>query len=211
MLSDLDGVLVDSRTPFARSINAALVAHGLASRPEEELYPYLGPPLHATFATLVDGRAELVQSCVDAYRERYRAVGASESVVFEGIRECLAELVRSTPCVVATSKPRALAEPLLEALGLRRFFAAVFGPSLEAEDETKSVTVGRALQFLPSGTRAAIVGDRKFDISAGRAHGIATIGALWGIGSAAELREAGADHLAEAPSALAALLGHRSP
>ena len=131
-------------------------------------------------------------------------------MVFEGIRECLAGLVRSAPCVVATSKPRALAEPLLEAVGLRHFFEAVFGPSLEAEDETKSVTVGRALQSLPSGTRAAIVGDRKFDISAGRDHGIATIGALWGIGSEAELREAGADHLAGAPSDLAALLGHRS-
>jgi phosphoglycolate phosphatase len=82
----------------------------------------------------------------------------------------------------------------------------VFGPSLEAEDETKSVTVGRVLQSLPSGTRAAIVGDRKFDISAGRDHGIATIGALWGIGSEAELREAGADHLAESPARLAALL-----
>jgi phosphoglycolate phosphatase len=131
-------------------------------------------------------------------------------VVSERSRESLAELVRSTPCVGATATPPALAEPLLDALGLRRFFAAVFGPSLEAEDETKSVTVGRALQSLPPGSRAAIVGDRRFDISAGRDHGIATIGALWGIGSEAELREAGADHLAEAPSHLAALLGFGS-
>jgi len=54
VLFDLDGVLVDSRTPFARSINAALVAHGLPAHPEEELHPFLGPPLHATFASLVD-------------------------------------------------------------------------------------------------------------------------------------------------------------
>ena len=83
----------------------------------------------------------------------------------------------------------------------------MFGPSLEAEDEAKSVTVGRALETLAPGTRAAIVGDRRFDVAAGRAHAITTIGALWGIGSETELRDAGADHLAESPAHLADLLG----
>jgi phosphoglycolate phosphatase-like HAD superfamily hydrolase len=46
VLFDLDGVLVDSRTPFARSVNGALASHGLAARPEHELIQYLGPPLH---------------------------------------------------------------------------------------------------------------------------------------------------------------------
>ena len=39
------------------------------------------------------------------------------------------------------------------------------------------------------------------------AHGITTIGALWGIGSEAELRDAGADHLVDSPARLAAVLG----
>jgi phosphoglycolate phosphatase len=201
VLFDLDGVLVDSRVPFARSVNGALAAHGIAPRPEAELHRFIGPPLHETFATLLGDRA-LVQSCVDAYRERYRAHAAGETLVFAGIPELLGELAGECELVVATSKPRPMAEPLLEALGLRAHFAAVVGPDLAAEHETKTVTVGRALAGLAPGARAAMVGDREYDMHAARAHAIRGIGVLWGIGSADELRDAGADALVGTPTEL---------
>ncbi len=149
VLFDLDGVLVDSRVPFARGVNGALVSQGLPPRPEQELHQYLGPPLHRTFRALV-GEESLVQPCVDCYRARYRELAASETTVFPGIREVLDELSGQVPLVIATSKPRALAEPLLDALDLRRFFGAVVGPALEREDEQKAVTVGRALREFAS-------------------------------------------------------------
>ena len=43
ILFDLDGVLVDSRVPFARGINSALVSLDEPARPEEDLHQYLGP------------------------------------------------------------------------------------------------------------------------------------------------------------------------
>ena len=72
LLFDLDGVLVDSRMAFARSVNAALAEHGLPERADDELHRYLGPPLHRTFASLgaVDGQ---VDALVMSYRARYRA------------------------------------------------------------------------------------------------------------------------------------------
>ena len=204
VLFDLDGVLVDSRTPFARSINSALTSHGLAPRPEHELHQYLGPPLHRTFRTLVG--ESLVQPCVDSYRARYRERSASETTVFPGIREILDGLVDQVPLIVATSKPRALAEPLLDALDLRRFFAAVVGPELDTENEQKAVTIGRAIQELPHRARPVMVGDRKHDITAAHEHDIRAIGVLWGIGSDQELHAAGADTLAHTPAELATLL-----
>jgi phosphoglycolate phosphatase len=205
VLFDLDGVLVDSRTPFARSVNSALTAHGLTPRPEDELHQYLGPPLHRTFQALV-GEQSLVQPCVDAYRARYREMAASETVVFPGIREILDGLVDQVPLIVATSKPRALAEPLLDALDLRGLFNAVIGPELDAENEHKAMTVGRAMQELPPNARPVMVGDRKHDIAAAHEHDIHAIGVLWGIGSEEELRVAGADTLAHTPAELATLL-----
>jgi phosphoglycolate phosphatase len=205
VLFDLDGVLVDSRTPFARSVNSALTGHGLPPRPEHELHQYLGPPLHRTFQALV-GEQSLVQPCVDAYRARYRELAASETTVFPGIREILDSLVDHVPLIVATSKPRMLAEPLLDALNLRRFFAAVVGPGLDSENEQKAVTVGRAMQELSSKARPVMVGDRKHDIAAAHEHDIHAIGVLWGIGSEVELRTAGADAIARTPVELKALL-----
>ena len=206
VLFDLDGVLVDSRRPFARSINSALSAHGMPERPEHELHQYLGPPIHETFHALVGEQAQ-IQPYVDAYRTRYESLAASETTVFPGVRELLEGLSEIWPLTIATSKPRALAEPLTEALDLRRFFVSVVGPELASENEHKAVTVGRAIQGLASGSRPVMVGDRKYDVVAAHAHGIPAIGVLWGIGTAEELRGAGADALARTPAELASLLG----
>src|SRR3954471_19565769 len=135
VLFDLDGVLVDSRTAFARSVNAALAEHGLAQRADDELHRHLGPPLHRTFATLGAADAEQVDALVLSYRARYRTTMAAESAVFDGIPEALAELASAVRLVVATSKSRPLAEPLLEQMELRKHFVAVHGPSLQARDE----------------------------------------------------------------------------
>lgn len=202
ILFDLDGVLVDSRTPFARSLNAALLAHGLPERPEEELHTYIGPPIHQSFRRIT-GEQD-VERFIDAYRTRYRTFMAEETVVADGMPELLAGLDK--PCVVATSKPKALADPLLEALGLRRHFLAVEGPSLAADAESKATTIGRALPALPAGARPVMVGDRLHDVEGAAAHGIDCIGVLWGIGSREELEAAGAVAIAETPSELRALL-----
>jgi phosphoglycolate phosphatase len=52
-----------------------------------------------------------------------------------------------------------------------------------------------------------MVGDRHFDVAAGRAMGLATVGVSWGIGSVSELRQAGADHIVASPEELARLFG----
>lgn len=202
---DLDGVLVDSRAPFARSINAALIAHGLRPRDEEELHACIGPPLDATFERLA-GAGAIVASCVEAFRESYAACAASETPVFDGVPALLDGLAARMPLVVATSKPQGLADRLLDDLALSRYFVAAVGPLPDEEHEPKAVTVGRALRVLPAGSRTVIVGDRSFDIAAGRAHGLMTIGVLWGIGGEAELRAAGADLLARTPAQLRRLM-----
>ena len=205
VLFDLDGVLVDSRVPFARCVNSALASHGLAAKPEHELHQYLGPPLHRTFRALV-GEESLVQRCIDSYRTRYRKLAASETTVFPGMHEILDELAEHQPLLVATSKPRALAEPLLDALNLRGFFAAVVGPELDSENEHKAVTVGRAMRQLAPDAHPVMIGDRKHDITAAHENGIRAIGVLWGIGTEKELLTAGADALAHNPAELADLL-----
>jgi phosphoglycolate phosphatase-like HAD superfamily hydrolase len=104
-------------------------------------------PLHRTFRALV-GEESFVQPCVDSYRARYREMAASETIVVPGIREILDALANQLPLLAATSKPRALAEPLLDALNLRGFFAALIGPELDSENEQKARTVGRAINEL---------------------------------------------------------------
>jgi phosphoglycolate phosphatase len=104
---------------------------------------------------------------------------------------------------VATSKPLAFAEPLLRSLGLRTFFTAVAGPDLSVRGESKASTIAAALKMLGQPRGAVMVGDRSHDIVGARAHSLPTIGVTWGIGDAAELREAGAGSIVDAPAELA--------
>lgn len=198
ILFDLDGVLLDSREPFARSINASLAERGFATRPDEELHRFLGPPVHETFETLLgpDADAGIVQSCVDEYRRRYRAVAADLTPVFDGVGEMLDDLGADHPLAVATTKPLPVTEELLAALGLRDRFAVVEAPSLAATHEPKHVTVARVLGRVAG---RVFLGDRSTDMDAARIHGLRGIGALWGIGTEEELRAAGADAIARAP------------
>jgi phosphoglycolate phosphatase len=209
VLFDLDGCLVDSRRAITTSTNAALVALGLPERAPEDLYQYIGPPTHEAFEDMVG--PDLVDRAVELYRERAREKAAAESEVFDGIPEALAALRDAgVPLSVATSKPQELAVPILEALGLAPFFDAITGSPLDVRNEPKRVTLGRALDLLPAvaegdGPRV-LVGDRRHDVEAARAHGVRSVGVLWGIGSREELESAGADDLVSSPSDLPQLL-----
>jgi phosphoglycolate phosphatase len=210
VLFDLDGVLIDSRVPFSRSVNAALAELGLPERPARELHAFIGPPMEHTMRTLVGdgpGADERVAAAIAAYRRRYEVKAAEETTLMPGVAAAVARIAARVPVVVATSKPQAYAGPLLEALGLRAPFRAVVGPDLSATDEPKDVTIGRALRELPEARAAVMVGDRRFDVLGARAHGLRSVGALWGIGTADELEAAGADALAATPAELVALLG----
>jgi len=210
VLFDLDGTLIDSRVPIVSAMNAALAAHGEPTREPSELYRYLGPPTHWSFADLLGGDGPRVQPLVDTYRAEYLRIAEDQTTVFDGIEDLLRDLRDSGVAVaVATSKILAAAEPLLVSLGLREFIDAVAGPAVDAVNEPKAVTIGRALSLLGDPERAVMVGDRRFDVEGAAAHGIPTIGVLWGAGSESELRAAGAVALAADPADVAKLLALR--
>jgi phosphoglycolate phosphatase len=209
-LFDFDGCLVDSRVAFTSSLNAAFERYGLPPRPDEELHGFLGPPLYGTLTTLLAEHGhgeEMAESLLLSYRARLRELGDAGTTVFAGVAAAVERLAARMPLVVATSKARALAEPLLVSLGLRPFFAEVYGPSLEARAETKGETIARALQGLPGARAPVMIGDRHYDVAGAREHGLPCIGVLWGIGSEEELRGAGAVALAREPAELVTLLG----
>lgn len=213
VLLDLDGTLVDSRAGIVAGMNATLAAHGLAPRPAAELEAWIGPPLHDTFAwlfSLAPGDPAL-DGLIDEYRARYAELMLAATPVFAGVAEALAELqAAGYVLAIATSKARHLAQDLADGLGLTPYLSAVHGPVPPSRDD-KAATIARALADLGRPARVAMVGDRRHDIEGARAHALPAIGVLWGIGDAAELRDAGANvlcaHPRDLPGAVAEVLG----
>ncbi|HEY7967697.1 MAG TPA: HAD hydrolase-like protein [Solirubrobacteraceae bacterium] len=208
---DFDGVLADSLVPVTSSIDAALRAHGFEERGAEELRRFIGPPTFVAFAELLGRPATdpLVAAVVATYRQSYASVYLDQTRLYDGIAELLEALAGGAePIALATSKSGLFAQPLLEALGIAPYFAAVAAASPNDTDDDKTAIVARALAETGS-SAGAMVGDRRYDMEAAHAHRLRALGVAWGIGSEEELRAAGAEQIAATPAELRALLSSR--
>ena len=210
---DLDGCLVRSDEAIADALNHALGAIGARARSVAELRSSIGPPLVENLTRLlaedgVDVAAgdgpDLLARGVTAYRTRYAAVGFAMTAPYPGIEAALDELdAGGVPRVVVTAKPTEVAAALVARVGLAGRFDAVHGTPGGVALEEKRVTLAAVLRGRGVDPAAAVmIGDREHDVRAGRACGTATVGVLWGAGSADELAAAGAGVLVASPPEL---------
>ena len=209
IIFDLDGTLTDPRPGIVGCIRYAFDRLGRSCPGDDALASFIGPPLRATFSTLLstsDNR--LIEEAVARYRERYESSGIYETRVYDGIQEMLECFERpSSVLFVATSKPAVYAERILKHCGLDRHFCRVYGSELDGRFDDKAELLKHMLAMEGIGAEGAImVGDRAADILAAKANGMHSIGALWGYGSQAELRDAGAEKLCPSPGDLALFL-----
>ena len=198
LLFDLDGVLIDSLPPIAASLRHALDAMGRPSMTDEEARGLIGPPLEDSAAmALGTDDPQLVETFVAHFRAAYRQRFLEVTRPAEGLTTVIPALAQRHRLLVATSKPETYAEPLLAHFGVAQHFRAIVGRSLALDHHTKGQVIERALTHVPEvpASRMLMVGDRHYDVVGAREHGIRTVGVLHGMGSEAELRDAGAYHL----------------
>ena len=128
--------------------------------------------------------------------------------MYPGVPEMLRDIARAgARAFVATGKPLVYASRIIEHFALEHHFAAVYGSELGGRFDDKAELIAHLLatESIPA-ARAVMVGDRAGDVIAARANGVRSIGVLWGFGSEAELRDAGADTLCAAPGELMSCL-----
>lgn len=203
---DLDGTLTDPKPGITRSIQYALTRLDRPAPSEDELTWCIGPPLQASFRTLL-GRDDLAERAVVLYRERFVDIGMFENSVYPGVVEVLAALT-GRRLFVATSKPLVYAARIIAHFGLDVHFEQVFGAELDGTRADKTDLLDFALKAAGvDPTRAIMVGDRRHDMVGARNNAMAAIGVLYGYGSEAELVAAGAQHLCGSPAEIIAALG----
>jgi phosphoglycolate phosphatase len=207
-LFDLDGTLIDSEIGILASIEYALAKMDVAIPPRASLRSWIGPPLRATFPSVVGDDPQRVEQAVALYRERFADIGWREHVVYAGIAEVIETLAESgMTLAVVTSKPDIYAGRIVASLPFGARFANVYAVSAQSAHSEKADLIERALaDFRVAPTQAAMIGDRHFDIAGARANGVRAVGVTWGFGTHAELLEAGADAIVQSPAQLDAAL-----
>ncbi len=208
ILFDLDGTLTDPMLGITKSVRYALNSFGISVDSLESLTPFIGPPLKGCFQKFYGFSEPDAERALATYREYFSETGIFENQVYDGIPELLSSLKKEGNQVfLATSKPEVYARRILEHFKLLPFFDFVGGSLLSGERVEKEDVIRFVLkenQIKPE--TAIMVGDRCFDVVAGKATNLTTIGVLYGYGDEPELREAGADHLAASVTELSGLL-----
>ena len=208
ILFDLDGTLTDPAEGITKSVQFALAHFGISAE-LAALRPFIGPPLHRSFAQFYGLDEAQSWRAVELYRDYFARQGMYENLLSDGIPELLGGLrARGKTLHVVTSKPTHFAAPIVAHFGLTRFFASVIGADLDLANADKATLVREALDLHPEISPANIVmiGDREHDIIGARANKIASIGVTYGAGSPAELAAAHPTHIVNTVAELGALL-----
>jgi phosphoglycolate phosphatase len=200
ILFDLDGTLSDPKPGITRSIQYALSELGYASPSAEDLLWCIGPPLHQSFADLLQtSDPDIIQQAILYYRDRYASVGLFENRLYPEIPAILTAL-RATGyrTFVATSKPQVFAEQIIQHFSLSPLFDRVYGSELDGTRSHKGDLIQHILiQEKIAPAQAVMIGDRKHDLIAARQNGIQSIGVTYGYGDRAELEAAAADAIVD--------------
>lgn len=202
ILFDLDGTITNSGEGIIRAVSYALEKMKIEIPEQKELYSFIGPPLIDSFKQyyhLDDLKANVA---VDYYRDYYQKQGIYENHVYEGISELLLTL-KTAGCTlyIATSKPEIYAKQILAHFDLSKYFAGIFGASLDGERSKKGDVIQYALKAaaITQLEEALMVGDRSHDIIGAKENKLSSIGVLYGFGDQVELKIAGADYIAATP------------
>lgn len=188
---DLDGTLFDAEEGIVSSVRKAMEEMGLAIPQGAELRQVVGPPLRYSFHDLLNVPAERLDEAAERYARIFRSEGMYRYSVYPGIRTLLRVLKENGIYVaLASSKPWDLCEHILQVYGLRHYFDRVIGETDSHAKLGKPEMIRRALPEHYG--RAAMVGDRLYDMEGARGAGVDGIGVVYGCGSVEELQNAGA-------------------
>ncbi|WP_254460619.1 HAD-IA family hydrolase [Xanthomonas sacchari] len=205
---DLDGTLVDSEAGIVGSLRHAFAKVGRPEPDAQQLRVWIGPPLRDSFNAHFHGDAALIEQVLAEYRMRYDQQGWREHTVFPDIGAAVDALsAAGHRLAVVTSKNERFARRIVEHLPFGGRFEEVVGASDDGARRAKPDLIAEALRRLGvAPAQCRMIGDRRMDIDGARHHGMRSIGVLWGFGDAEELRQAGADVLAQTPAQLPALV-----
>ncbi len=199
VILDFDGTLVDTRDDIVDGINQALDDLGLPRRPGPEIAGFIGRGVETLAAlSLPPGRDDLLLPMLERFRVRYGSCFDQTARLYPGVPEGLETMrQRDVQLAVASNKPSLFLVKLLEKFDLRsRFMAVLGGDSMDRKKpDPWSVRHICTLSRVPP-EQTLMVGDMRYDVETGVNAGTRTCGVLYGYGSAEELRDAGADHLA---------------
>ena len=184
IIFDLDGTLIDSKQDLIHSVNAMLRELGRDELAADTISGYIGhgAPQLVARALGQGGTQEERERALKFFLEYYEEHKMDTTRMYPGVEETL-ERLAELPMAVLTNKPVRVSVRILEAMGLSKYFRAIYGGN---SFETKKPhplgarTVLRELGVHPK--EALLVGDADVDVQTARNAGMIAAAVSYGFG-----------------------------
>lgn len=194
LVFDWDGTLMDSEAKIVRCLAAAAVDVGLPVPAESAIRHIIGLGLTEALDTLFPGvDRPRHQALVDSYREHFLHKDQTETPLFPGVDQGLAELTeRGFLLAVATGKARRGLDRVLDQTGTRQWFVTT-----RCADECHSKPHPRMVEEILDFTgtapaRTLVVGDTVYDMEMARNARVAGLAVSYGVHAREQLLASGA-------------------
>ena len=184
VLFDLDGTLLDTAHDLIGTVNTLLDRHGRQQKPVASLRPYVsqgGLKLISMAFSIAEDSVE-AESLRKEYLTEYASRICAQTVPFPGIEDVLRKIDKNgKKWGVVTNKPGYLTDPLMATISLPSVPGCIVsGDTVDRAKPFPDPVFHACKRLGVDPGRALIIGDDARDIIAGKAAGLATLGALWG-------------------------------
>ena len=208
---DCDGTLVDSQANICMAMEHAFDEAGLTPPSRHATRRIVGLSLVEAMRVLLPQAEEtLHRDMAERYKASYlvlRNNGLEHEPLYDGITALLSKLDESGWLLgVATGKSDRGLDRCLDHHGIKGLFVTLQTADRHPSKPHPSMVYQALADAGAEATNAVVIGDTVYDIHMGKAAGTRTIGVNWGYHPVEELRNAGADAIAESMDELEALL-----
>ncbi len=208
---DCDGTLVDSQANICMAMEHAFESAGLTPPMRHEIRRVVGLSLVESMRMLLpDAENDHHHDMAERYRNAFltlRNNGLVDEPLYDGMASLLSEMDEGGWSLgVATGKSDRGLIRCLDHHAIKGLFVTLQTADRHPSKPHPSMVYQALADAGAKASDAVVIGDTVYDIHMGRAAGTRTVGVNWGYHRVEELREAGADFIAESMDELKAYL-----
>ncbi|MBF0345797.1 MAG: HAD-IA family hydrolase [Nitrospirae bacterium] len=191
IIFDLDGTLVDSIADIAAALNYTLTSVGLPDLTIQEVKGYVGEGVDNLLMKATEGRLiEKMPLIKETFIDYYLRHVMDSTRPYDKVVQTLESLSGYKKAVVS-NKTEMLSKQLLTGLAMAQHFDLIIGSDTLNERKPSPVPILKAMEILDATPHETLmVGDSSYDIEAGRAASVTTIGVAYGYRPVDTLKDA---------------------
>src|SRR5258708_37940163 len=184
LIFDLDGTLIDSKLDLIHSVNAMLCEMKRPQLAAETISGYVGHGAPQLVARALGGTAteEELKHALQFFLGYYEEHKMDNTFAYPSVADTLERLAH-LPMGVLTNKPARISVRILKALGLQKYFRAIYGGNSFESKKPDPFWAGAGLQEFGVGAQAGLVGgDSEVDVQTARNAGMFAAAVNYGFG-----------------------------